>query len=386
MATHINGSVTFNGNFAYTPAGADAVAVNGGTFGTCGVNTCHNNGQSSAAISPYTWNTQLGGGTNSCTECHNATSSTLASNSHGPHLTASTLFGVNVSSCGTCHAAATVGTHANGSVTFSGSFAYTPAGADAVAVNGGTFGTCGVNFCHNNGQSGATAAYTWSTAIPNCTECHGNTSSTLASNSHGPHLTTWTGLGAVCNDCHAAGSVATHINGSVTFNGNFAYTPAGADAVAVNGGTFGTCGVNQCHNNGQSSAAILGYTWNTVLGGGTNSCTECHDATSSTLASNSHGPHLTTNTGAGALCSDCHATASTATHANGSVTFNGSFTYTPAGAERWRSTAGRSGPAGSTSATTTGRVRRRSRRTPGARSSGAGPTAARSATAPTRRR
>ena len=57
------------------------------TVGTCGVNLCHNNGRSTTALLPYTWGTQLGGGTNSCTECHGATSTTLTTNSHGPHLT-----------------------------------------------------------------------------------------------------------------------------------------------------------------------------------------------------------------------------------------------------------------------------------------------------------
>ena len=64
--------------------------------------------------------------------------------------------------------------------------------------------------------------------------------------------------------------------------------------MAAAGGTFGTCGINLCHNNGQSAAAISLYTWNTVLGSGTNSCTECHNALTNTLTSNSHGAHLTT--------------------------------------------------------------------------------------------
>ena len=153
-----------------------------------------------------------------------------------------------------------------------------------MAANGGTFGTCGVNQCHNNGQSSAALlGYTWNTVLGggtnSCTECHGATSTTLASNSHGPHLTTSTGAGAACNDCHTTASTATHGNGSVSFAASFTYTPAAASAVAVNGGTFGTCGVNQCHNNGQSSAAVSPYTWNTQLGGGTNSCTECHGTT-----------------------------------------------------------------------------------------------------------
>ena len=72
--------------FTYTPAGGDAVAVTGGTFGTCGVNVCHNSGQSAAAITPYTWNTALGG-TNTARSATTRPRTTLATNSHGPHLT-----------------------------------------------------------------------------------------------------------------------------------------------------------------------------------------------------------------------------------------------------------------------------------------------------------
>ena len=244
---HINGTFAVGGTVSFTYSGTFP------TVGTCGINLCHNNGQSTNAILGYTWGTAIGA-TNSCTECHGATSSTLATNSHGPHLT--TLTGAGAV-CNDCHATATVATHANGSVTFAATFTYTPAAASAVAVNGGTFGTCGINLCHNNGQSAsAILGYTWNTAIGatnSCTECHGATSSTLATNSHGPHLTTLTGAGAVCNDCHATATVATHANGSVTFSATFTYTPAGASAVAVNGGTFGTCGINLCHNNGQSA-------------------------------------------------------------------------------------------------------------------------------------
>ena len=144
--------MTFNGSFTYAPPAAIPVAAAGGTFGSCGINLCHNNGQSAQAVSLYTWNTALGSGTNSCTECHNALTNTLVSNSHGAHLTTSTGAGAV---CNNCHAAATVNTHGDGSVTFNGTFTYTPPAAVPVAAAGGTFGTCGINLCHNNGQSAA---------------------------------------------------------------------------------------------------------------------------------------------------------------------------------------------------------------------------------------
>ena len=109
-------------------------------------------------------------------------------------------------------------------------------------------------------------------------------------------MTTSTSGGNVCSDCHAATTWGTpgtapaagHINGTFAVGGTVSFTYTGVYP------TVGTCGVNLCHNNGQSAAAVTAYTWGTAIGGGTNSCTECHNATTHTLVTNSHGPHLTT--------------------------------------------------------------------------------------------
>ena len=75
------GAVTFT----YGVAADAVVALNGGTFGSCGTNRCHNNGQSAPTVSTYTWGTAING-TNSCTECHNATTGTLVTDgARGPH-------------------------------------------------------------------------------------------------------------------------------------------------------------------------------------------------------------------------------------------------------------------------------------------------------------
>ena len=111
----------------------------------------------------------------------------------------------------------------------------------------------------------------------------------------------------------------------MTFAGSFTYTPAAASAVAASGGTFGSCGVNLCHNNGQSAAAIQGYTWNTAIGA-TNSCTECHGTDSATLTTQAHPTHNATPN-----CAQCHAAATVSTHANGSVNLPGTLAVTYAG-------------------------------------------------------
>jgi predicted CxxxxCH...CXXCH cytochrome family protein len=346
-ATHANGTVNFNVSggavtFTYGVAADAVVALNGGTFGSCGTNRCHNNGQSAPTVSTYTWGTAING-TGSCNDCHNATTGTLVTNSHGPHLTTTTGAGVQ---CFECHGtgAATAATHANGTVNFNVSggavtFTYGVAADAVVALNGGTFGSCGTNRCHNNGQSAPTVStYTWGTAINgtgSCNDCHNATTGTLATNSHGPHLTTTTGAGAQCADCHGASpaTAATHGDGTVNFNVGggavtFTYGVAADRVVALTGGTFGTCGTNRCHNNGQSAPPIAGYTWGTAING-TNSCTECHNATTGTLVTLRHADHLAMPT---YVCSDCHdaAAATVNTHADGTVNLKAGLTYSGA--------------------------------------------------------
>ena len=169
-----------------------------------------------------------------------------------------------------------------GSPTYNGANASTQAAPGISTHNG----ACAATYCHG-GTLGAGGLYTtpiWSLAPPVlCDSCHLYTKATLTSRSHQAHLSTTTmanGAAIDCADCHTVYNLAaggTHLDGTVTFTG-FAYSGNAGDKDPLTG--LGSCGINVCHNDGQSAAAVSPYTWGTVLGGGTNSCTECHNATS----------------------------------------------------------------------------------------------------------
>ena len=208
-------------------------------------------------------------------------------------------------------------------MTFNGNFTYAPAGADAVAVNGGTFGTCGVNQCHNNGQSSAAilGVHLEHGARGRDEQLHGvprrdfdDAGEQLARAAPDDADGRRGGLQRLPHD-RVDGDARERVG---DLRGSFTYTPAAASAVAVNGGTFGSCGVNQCHNNGQSGTAVSPYTWGTQLGGGTNSCTECHGTDAATLTTQAHPKHNGTP-----VCGTCHASATLNTHTNGSITIGG---------------------------------------------------------------
>ncbi|MBI4914297.1 MAG: CxxxxCH/CxxCH domain-containing protein, partial [Acidobacteria bacterium] len=300
----------------YTAATYAPPAWTGGAV--CNTVDCHLNKPTSGG---YAW---YGATTTACIMCHSDVTSGVVPTglTHNSHMnTVANGLGQTIA-CDNCHSSATAiswgspgvapsANHINGAFVVAGStgFAYTGAFP--------TPGSCGTNACHNNGQNAAprTPVYTWGTAIANCQECHGETSTTIATQSHPAHLTTATGGAAVCADCHAAASVATHVNGTVNLAG-LAY---GGDVVVVTPGLFGGCGTNRCHNDGKNAApAVTAYTWGTAING-PNSCTECHNATT-TIATDSHPAHLTTLSGAGAQCADCHAAATVNTHGDGTVT------------------------------------------------------------------
>jgi predicted CxxxxCH...CXXCH cytochrome family protein len=185
-----------------------------------------------------------------------------------------------------------------------------------------TTNTCANLYCHSPGTTGTTA--TWSGTLA-CTGCHGDTTLSMSTQSHGAHLQTSTGAGAVCANCHTAytlNQAGTHADGAVTFAAGLTYTGNVADKVTANG--LGTCGTNSCHNNGQLAAPLLGYTWGTAIGGGTNTCTECHGATSTTITTQAHNNHLLIGGPSYVTCTNCHAAASANTHADGTVTLGGS--------------------------------------------------------------
>lgn len=250
--------------------------------------------------------------TMNCAACHNNPSSDTAAK-HTNHLNATATFGLTIT-CARCHDATTAwgtptGTlpatgHLDGTFAVGGSVTQTYAGAFRTS-----FGGCGTSACHNNGANAAPPAYTWGTAITNCTECHG-TATTLATNAHNEHLNN--GYTTVaCTDCHTAATATTHINATVnvdaakaTYNGT----------VVVGDVGYGTCLTASCHN--LNTKVDTSAAWNVV---GDLACDDCHYyAAAPTAAGNtaharplstSHGDHFT----AGKVCTQCHGALPTTT-------------------------------------------------------------------------
>ena len=122
-----------------------------------------------------------------------------------------------------------------------------PLPADAGAGDSSSWASpnCNNLYCHGAtlGAGGTLPSPSWTgPAFATCVECHQTTGGTggLNSRSHGPHLTTLTGAGGVCNDCHTAydlSSVGTHMNGQVTFVGG-ADVHGGDDGPGPDGGLW----------------------------------------------------------------------------------------------------------------------------------------------------
>ncbi|MBI5486327.1 MAG: CxxxxCH/CxxCH domain-containing protein, partial [Deltaproteobacteria bacterium] len=192
-----------------------------------------------------------------------------------------------------------------------------------------TTNVCSNTYCHalkgivaDPGAQGTATTPAWSGTLA-CSACHGDTTTLLTSNSHAAHFQTLTGAGAQCANCHTAydlSQAGTHVDGTVTFVGALAYTGTAGDRLPSTG--RGGCGTNYCHNNGTFVGAPLVplYTWGTAING-TNSCTECHGATSSALTTVAHPTHNAAAYGPRTVCGDCHAAATVNSHADGTVTF-----------------------------------------------------------------
>ncbi|MBE0503877.1 MAG: CxxxxCH/CxxCH domain-containing protein, partial [Desulfuromonadales bacterium] len=262
---------------------------------TCANIACHNpsNGAYSA-----TWTVTIA----DCSTCHSATNP--GTGSHGEHMGAATIFGINTVACTSCHANnGTNNAHRNGSVTFVAGMNYS-GGAQAPL---GTNGTCNTSTCHNDGTVAATPVVSpqWGTVSADCTICHGYAPAT---GEHAKHFANTTYVDGGCADCHTAETATTHIDGSR----NMASLVTDMDLVTVGNqltapGTWnGTC-ANSCH------IADTAGDWTT---GGTLACTDCHGSGKLTTpaldrgwppSSGAHAAHLgNTIYVTGANCTDCH--------------------------------------------------------------------------------
>jgi predicted CxxxxCH...CXXCH cytochrome family protein len=315
---HRNGSWTFE--FDYSVGNWAGVAYSGSwedvTAGSCGTNTCHNDGRGAAAAA-YTWGTAY----DDCNTCH--VDEPLTS-SHGQHLASTVTFGLTIG-CADCHGtdAQQQASHIDSQVTLASNASSYDGG---VAVGDSNFGSCLTNFCHNDGTGGAPAipGYTWSQSLDDCNTCH---SDSPASGNHVTHLATPYGPSATCGECHAANNnnttmagQASHISGTVDF----------ASATTI--GTTAAC--ETCHGGSTAAATAKSY-WARTTGQWLSDgsyCESCHGDNQAAVIdtvtapvragtvfdSAGHGKVTDTATWGGSSCSDCHDEYD-ALHINGSL-------------------------------------------------------------------
>lgn len=289
-----------------------------------------------------------------CLRCHdNAT--TLVTNSHGRHLSASI-------GCITCHSATVSGNsaikglllHANGvkEVRFSG---FTAAASRAVWTV--ATATCSGVYCHSTVQgangAGVPSSYAsplWGGTLAGCGGCHQDMSGTQGTGGHILHASQ-SGNGRYgCNTCHSgagAGS-ANHVNQIIDIKFS---APAGISgqyslgSSVTPGAGYGSCASTTCHGSG-----------NPLWGSGTTvtTCEKCHGSAatnpfySTAIPKNisktdaktgAHSAHLvgTANISTAIVCLECHtvpAVVNAAGHMDGTtqVIYNGPLAKSQASA------------------------------------------------------
>ena len=190
--------------------------------------------------------------------------------------------------------------------------------------------TCSAVDCHHNTTTAA-GTYGWYDAgTSTCQMCHTVDPTTDPTHSTHMGMTGEFGRSVDCDTCHRSftwGSTAPsigHINGtwtivSATYNGNSVNKVAG------------TCGTNQCHNDGTGTGLPMrsNYNWGNTL---PNDCASCH---SDSPTADKHTEHLGNDAyipGVGvAQCDNCHTLASSAFHLNGSPTMTNKITNMDSG-------------------------------------------------------
>ncbi len=232
--------------------------------------------------------------------------------------------------CAVCHGNTTAN-HFSGPVA-SGSdatiqFLYSSAGRGVTATNkyvtrtanvgtdargfkysAGNPGDCNSTYCHSDGKAvpgNGAVAITWSsTALGNCTACHGNEGNAATlSGAHNKHITGTSGGAFKCKDCHAPtitnadnrtlANKANHVNKMINYSGALA-------------GRNKNCASFYCHSNGKGTAANPAGGWTGTFAANT-ACYQCHGRTGTTgapdnVANDSHTKHAPT----AAQCFRCH--------------------------------------------------------------------------------
>lgn len=294
--------VSLSGGGTYTAGGALA-GTDGGfnyTAGTCGFNSCHNDGRATPGAPNVVaqWTVALPA---DCTGCHgnNKLASggrILASGSHTAHINSGTL--MTDIGCQACHAASVDGsdralldksTHVDGTRQVS---ILTTYDSDGDPANNWDGANCSNVYCHSDGQPTPTyQSIAWGTNIV-CTSCHGGAGNTTTlSAAHLVHTGTDPSdtrkqFAYNCNVCHAE----TAANSTTISNPANHVNMTRDVAVAVGfGGTGGndsnyvgyvlddldprfgqpiySCATTNCHGSGSVA-------WNG--GATTGDCSACH--------------------------------------------------------------------------------------------------------------
>lgn len=233
------------------------------------------------------------------------------------------------------------------------------------------FGSCSNVYCHSRGDSKTSfipnSVPTWGTPLSaDCTGCHGNghgTAAEITSGSHTMHVGRdyYGQYVFACSICHSStasgnstiGNRDNHVNRKidVVLNNTFGGSYSGNGHLP--GSAFGQCANNYCHSDVQPDGGVGGpTTYATPTWGAVNSigCGGCHatgghgHGTTSRMATGSHQKHLsysfttTTDTVKCIICHKytdypfitscfgnpygniiCHASGTSAKHANGKI-------------------------------------------------------------------
>ncbi|WP_243374076.1 CxxxxCH/CxxCH domain-containing protein [Geotalea sp. SG265] len=319
---YCHGNWTGNGGSIGNPSW-----VGGSSQGACG--TCHGATQ---AAPPTKANHPKHVGTYgySCTKCHPNVTNTKS------HVQGSVQWRLSTATNGLIGSSATY--TANGKAAAS-------SGATGNLAPSAVYGTCNNLYCHSSGQNLATPGAPrtvpqWGNSLT-CSDCHGNSSTTLTSGSHVKHVATF-----ACDKCHAQTAsnattiknTANHVSGAINVAfeiSTSAVSGAQYGGVATprtktpdGGATYGSCTSIICHSNGRALWQGTVGTGSTLTWGTAGTCSACHGNsksyytgtdwrkafplyTSYPIASvnkpNSHQHHADVRaTNAGPLCRQCH--------------------------------------------------------------------------------
>ena len=332
-SNHIDGDIDVNSGYPVNVA--KHTTASGFSGRTCSAAACHADVYSAGSVTTPAWGT-----TGGCSSCHTTPITTIgpATGSHVKH---------NNTDCSQCHTGATTSAalptsnHIDGDIDVNSGY---PANVVKHLTASGFGGrTCSAASCHANVYGAGNAVTPAWGVSSGCSACHAATPIGATGPATGSHVVHNDGT---CTHCHAAGTTATTVPGTLHANGSINATngyPVTAKHLA---GTYaGTCSTAICHGQG---APTWGATSATQVNGfpySATQCGKCHSESGTvtvgtpfystaipkmTLSTNAkvgaHTAHLISkeNIHSALVCTDCHGAVALndPTHMNGSTNFS----------------------------------------------------------------